>query len=128
MGRRQQLGKRRLVTIPQLPGQAADATINFAATGRGGSATPLASFLGINQIGAGAAVSAETISGANREGGVSFRLMQNSPNPVFSRTGTTIQFSLSQEGDVDLQVFDVAGRSPAAKKRRSDAPTTCRTS
>jgi flagellar hook assembly protein FlgD len=37
--------------------------------------------------------------------------MQNSPNPVFTRTGTSIQFTLSESGDVDLQVFDVAGRS-----------------
>ena len=94
-----------------IAGQAADATINLAATGRGGQAAALTSFLGVDQLASSSVVAEELTSSASREGGVSFRLMQNSPNPVFSRTGTSIQFSLSHEGDVELSVFDVAGRS-----------------
>ena len=94
-----------------IAGQAQDALMDLPATGAAGQAAALQSFLGLDPLATGAAIAADQISGASQEGGLSFRLMQNSPNPVFARTGTTIRFSLASEGDVDLTVFDVAGRA-----------------
>src|SRR5262249_29426267 len=94
-----------------ITGQAQDIVMDLPATGAAGQATPVASFLGLAPGASAVAVQGEEISGATREGGLSFRLMQNSPNPVFARAGTAISFSLASEGDVDLTVFDVAGRA-----------------
>jgi cytochrome c peroxidase len=95
-----------------IAGQAQDNIVDLPATGAAGQATPLASFLGLAPSASGAvAMTQEEVSGASRESGIGFRLMQNTPNPVFARTGTTISFSLASEGDVDLTVFDVAGRA-----------------
>jgi cytochrome c peroxidase len=94
-----------------IAGQSADAIMDLPATGAAGQATPVASFLGLSPMGSSAAVAADQISQAGRQPELAFRLMQNSPNPAFSRTGTSIRFSLASEGDVDLTVFDVTGRA-----------------
>src|SRR5262249_23125135 len=79
-----------------ITGQPQDNTVDLAATGAEGQATPLASFLGLAPSASGAvATTQEDVSGASRESGLGFRLMQNTPNPVFARTGTTISFSLA---------------------------------
>jgi cytochrome c peroxidase len=41
--------------------------------------------------------------------GVEFALSQNTPNPC--RMGSTFRFGLPEERDVDLKIFDVAGRA-----------------
>jgi len=92
-----------------IAGQAQDADMVLQATGAGGRATPVQSFLG-----AATAMSqvALTSGEATLVGGSSaFALSQPSPNPVARRTGTTIRFSLPSAGNVELEVFDVTGRS-----------------
>jgi hypothetical protein len=41
--------------------------------------------------------------------GVEFALSQNTPNPA--RMGSTFRFGLPEERNVDLKIFDVAGRA-----------------
>jgi len=51
------------------------------------------------------------VLGSNAEdqwGNTGTTLMQSAPNSL--KTKTTINFSLGQSGDVDLQIFDVNGR------------------
>src|SRR5204863_8949082 len=66
-----------------IAGQAADAVMDLPATGAAGQATPLTSFLGLSPMGSSAAVAADQVSQAGRNPELSFRLMQNSPNPAF---------------------------------------------
>src|SRR5262249_43769815 len=65
-----------------IAGQAQDDVMDLPATGAGGQATPLQSFLGIAPLASGSAAgSAEEIPGASRADGPSLRPTHDSPNP-----------------------------------------------
>ena len=94
-----------------IQGQAADDDMTLAATGADGQMTPAASFLGI-------ATQASSIVAAGGDPtedrtsiGAGFALSVPSPNPVAPRRGTSIHFTLPSAGNVELEVFDVTGRS-----------------
>jgi len=92
-----------------IAGQAQDADMVLAATGAGGRATPVVSFLG-----AATAMSQVALTSGEAtllSGRSAFALSQPSPNPVARRNGTTITFSLPTSGNVEMEVFDVSGRS-----------------
>ena len=76
----------------------------------------LAPLPGAGGGGAGAVVAGPSTpddpSAARSALGLTFSLGQNAPNPYRPKTmNTTIHFSLPTERDVELRVFDVAGRS-----------------
>ncbi|HEY6195891.1 MAG TPA: cytochrome c peroxidase [Candidatus Eisenbacteria bacterium] len=108
-------GELSLLADLNIAGQAADATIELAATGAGGSASPVASFLGIatapTTFTAALTAGDGTLGTPVTDGGADFALSLPSPNPVGARSGSTIHFSLSEAGNVDMQVFDVTGRA-----------------
>jgi cytochrome c peroxidase len=96
-----------------IAGQAADANIDLVAVGAGGSATPVATFLGIATAASSSALTAgdATLQNPAPAAGADFALSLPSPNPVAPRHGSTIHFTLPEAGEVNLEVFDVTGRA-----------------
>jgi hypothetical protein len=97
-----------------LTGSAYARTIDIAETAEFGSHIlsefPRPGAVGFGPIAAGPVAPDDAAAPQGSAGlGLSFELGQNSPNPF--RPSTTIRFALPTEREVELRVFDVAGRA-----------------